>query len=192
MGSSVSDCSCQEPTPNPSPEGSVRSFVSNRLRNMSQSLLRWYQKYGHYWQVEGYQKVQYGRVKPHLKSIVPQQVSSFTIGTKDSTLSERQANREFVTDKEMMTAFFQTIPDMRFAAPIYKEFLAQWKTEIHIGTKIVTVECSIPADDPTLVISLIDSPAGYTYFQSRQLYQWYQTYSHRWLTPEGTPPAPQP
>ncbi|GAK49102.1 transporter, putative [Candidatus Moduliflexus flocculans] len=35
MGSSVSDCSCQEPTPNPSPEGSVRSFVSNRLRNMS-------------------------------------------------------------------------------------------------------------------------------------------------------------
>ncbi|GAK53028.1 hypothetical protein U14_04287 [Candidatus Moduliflexus flocculans] len=35
VGSSVSDCSCQEPTPNPSPEGSVRSFVSNRLRNMS-------------------------------------------------------------------------------------------------------------------------------------------------------------
>ncbi|GAK51234.1 hypothetical protein U14_02477 [Candidatus Moduliflexus flocculans] len=38
VGSSVSDCSCQEPTPNPSPEGSVRSFVSNRLRNMSNYL----------------------------------------------------------------------------------------------------------------------------------------------------------
>ncbi|GAK54525.1 hypothetical protein U14_05812 [Candidatus Moduliflexus flocculans] len=35
--------------------------------------------------------------------------------------------------------------------------------------------------------------AGYqNAFQSRQLYQWYQTYSHRWLMPEGTPPASQP
>ena len=32
----------------------------------------------------------------------------------------------------------------------------------------------------------------YGYFQSRKLYQWYQKYSHRWLEPEGSQPAPTP
>ncbi len=32
----------------------------------------------------------------------------------------------------------------------------------------------------------------YGYFQSRQLYHWYQKYSHRWLELEKTPPTPAP
>ncbi|MCP4313950.1 MAG: hypothetical protein GY790_22065 [Bacteroidetes bacterium] len=33
---------------------------------------------------------------------------------------------------------------------------------------------------------------GSGYFQSRQLYHWYQKYSHRWLEPDESQPTPTP
>ncbi len=162
--------------------GTIRSGSSMGYFQ-SQSLLRWYQKYGHYFVVDSYHKRQYSKVVSIISSISSESVTSFKIvaDMPDSFLDQKM--EEFTQETAMMMGFFQAIEDMQFSAPKYKEFLAQWKIEIHAGATLVTVECSIPADDPTLVIGLIDSPVGYTYFQSRQLYQWYQTYSHRWLTP---------
>ena len=82
-----------------------------------------------------------------------------------------------------MTKFFQALEDMQFAAPKYKELVDQWSIQIRTGTTTVNIACSIPAEDPTMVVGLIDSDAGYSYFQSRKLFEWYQTYSHRWLSP---------
>jgi hypothetical protein len=147
----------------------------------SRLLLRWYQKYGHYWKVGGYQKVQYSRVKPILRSISPEEVISFRIVPSVSELSTSTKTNEFSQDVELVGAFFQALEDMQFAAPKYKEFVDQWSIQIRTGTTTLSIACSIPADDPTVVIGLIDSSAGYSYFQSQKVLQWYQTYSHRWL-----------
>ena len=150
----------------------------------SQSLLRWYQRYGHYWKVGDYQKVQYTRVKPILMSIAPDEVTSFRIVSNVSESSTDEEARDFGQETELVTEFFQALEDMQFAAPLYQEYLEQWSAHIKTATTGVTIEFFIPADEPILVVGLVDSEAGYSYFQSQQLYQWYQKYSHRWLTPE--------
>jgi hypothetical protein len=153
----------------------------------SRLLLRWYQKYGHYWKVGGYQKVQYSRVKPILKSISPEGITSFRIvpGVLESSTSKE--TNEFSQDAELVTEFFQALEDMQFAAPKYKKLVDQWNIQIRTGTTTLNVECSIPAEDPTVVVGLIDSDAGYSYFQSRKVFQWYQTYKDRWLNPPAAP-----
>jgi hypothetical protein len=148
----------------------------------SPSLLRWYQKYGHYWKIGDYQKVQYSRVKPILTSISPESITSFRIVPGISESSTGKEMNEFSQDTELVTEFFQTLEDMQFAAPMYKELAEQWSIQIHTGTTSVNIECSIPVNDPTVVVGLIDSSAGYSYFQSRLLFQWYQKYKDRWLS----------
>lgn len=129
--------------------------------------------------------MQYSRVKPILTSISPEKVFSFKVIPGVSESSTGKETNEFSQDAELMTEFFQALEDMQFAAPMHKEFVDQWSIQIHTGTTTLNVECSIPADDPTVVVGFIDSSAGYSYFQSRKLFQWYQTYSHRWLSPPG-------
>ncbi|MCP4370527.1 MAG: hypothetical protein GY797_20800 [Deltaproteobacteria bacterium] len=141
----------------------------------SSLLLHWYQKYGHYWEIGDYQKEQYSRVIPVLKSIYAQDITSFTLLPGVSESSEM----------ELVAEFFQSLEDMQFAASIHKEFMTQWGVQIDTSATTVKLECFIPADDPTLVVGLIDSHEGYTYFQSRKLLQWYQKYKDRWLKPDG-------
>ena len=76
-----------------------------------------------------------------------------------------------------------------------------WFMEIVVRGKMFQIDCYVPShfssrQNDTVVGELgkffntrVDSDG---YFQSRQLYQWYQKYSHRWLEPEGTQPAPTP
>jgi len=177
--------------PDLTPEGVVgviRSDDDGFGYFQSHLLLHWYQKYGHYWQVGDYQRVQYGRVMAILKPISQKHVTSFTIISDLSESSEERGMHEFVKETACVTAFFQALEDMRFAAPTSQNYLAGWTVQIRTGATTVKLTCSIPAEEPTLVIGLIDSGTGYTYFQSRHLYQWYQNYKDRWLNPDEAHP----
>ncbi len=165
--------------------GNIRTAASVSATFQSSSLLRWYQKYGHYWQIGGYQKVQYGRVKSILKSILSEEIISFKIASDGSEAFERKYTSEFSREAQLVAEFVQTLEDMQFAASIQKKFITQWGVQIDTSATTVKLECSIPVDDPTLVIGLIDSHEGYTYFQSQKLFQWYQKYKDRWLKPDG-------
>ena len=159
--------------------GNIES-ASGNTEFESHRLLRWYQKYGHYWQLGGYQKLQYRRVKPFLTSIVPSNITFFKMSSTNSPSLTNQEMNDYTQDKELVTAFFHALEDMRFVAPRYQAWIEQWNIQIMIHTTTITLFCSIPRDDPTIVIGLIDSPAGYSYFSSHLVYQWYQTYHHRW------------
>jgi len=66
-----------------------------------------------------------------------------------------------------------------------------WFIEMMIGNEHLQIRCYIPSNERSKIV--VGEFAGWNgSFQSRQLYQWYQTYSHRWLTPEGSPSAPPP
>jgi hypothetical protein len=81
--------------------------------------------------------------------------------------------------------FFNALEDMQFATPNYEEVKNQWIIRIDTDITSLSVECSTSKDNPSVVVGLIDSDEGLTYFQSQQLYHWYQKYSHRWLMPES-------
>ena len=67
-----------------------------------------------------------------------------------------------------------------------------WSLEISTeeAEKIVPIHFYIPYQQGDIVVA--DMLGNDGYFQSRQLYQWYQKYSHRWLEPEDAPPTPTP
>ena len=73
----------------------------------------------------------------------------------------------------------------------------QWFFEIAAGEMSLQISFHIPDDNATIVAGMLGkftnhSTRSYGYFQSRQLYHWYQKYSHRWLEPEGSQPPPTP
>jgi hypothetical protein len=145
----------------------------------SRSLLRWYQKYGHYWHVGHYQHEQYIRVMSVLKSLHAQAITSFTLLPGVPESSENKETHAFTRETERVAEFVQALEDVQFAASIQKEFIPQWGVQIDTNATTVTLECVLSANDPTVVIGLIDSHKGYTYFQSQKLFQWYQKYKER-------------
>ena len=72
-----------------------------------------------------------------------------------------------------------------------------WFMEIVIRGKMFQIACYIPSRQSDTVVgelgkfydTRVDSDG---YFQSHQLHQWYQKYSHHWLEPEGAQPTPTP
>jgi hypothetical protein len=70
-----------------------------------------------------------------------------------------------------------------------------WFLEIATKSETLQINCYIPARREDIVVGEFLSfddgrrNAPYDSFQSRNLYQWYQKYRHRWLTPEE-PSAP--
>jgi len=69
-----------------------------------------------------------------------------------------------------------------------------WFLEVETHDTMIQIRFYIPGNNEILAGALgkwgkkNSGAVFYGDFQSRQLYQWYQTYSHRWLTPEGSPP----
>ncbi len=105
----------------------------------------------------------------------------------------------FKTPDTIIDEFFQSLTDVR-PYPTSRDTVSQnqsWFLEVVTKECMFQIAFYIPYQKGNIVVGGVGkfSPSGGNYtteFQSRQLYQWYQTYSHRWLTPEGTPPAPQP
>ena len=177
----------------------VRSGASSGYFQ-SLALLQWYQKYGHYWGngehwgSGDYQKEQYERVMPFLAALTPGRITSFKISSHALRVDVSKSELEFNKNDILVMEFLQALEDRHFITriPYKSQAVIQWKTQIFRKVDAVTIEFFVYEDFPDVVIGLVDSYAGYTYFQSRQLYQWYQKYSHRWLEPEKAQPTPTP
>ena len=145
-----------------------------------------------------WQERQYQTTIKALTSIPPEQVTMFRIyprrvGTPIDT------HIEFTPPDSIITDFFQALTDQRPYSYSHDRAREeqQWFFEVAAGEVFIQISFHIPYDNDNIVAGMLgkftkNSTRSYGYFQSRQLYQWYQTYSHRWLTPEGSPPAPLP
>ncbi len=98
--------------------------------------------------------------------------------------------REIKSPDPLIDDFFESISDIHGYSGRYTVASEQdgWFIEFSFNNRKVQLSCSIPVQKKETIVGWIE----YNKYQSRQLYHWYQQYSHRWLTPERTPPAPQP
>ena len=105
---------------------------------------------------------------------------------------------EFNPHDTMVTDFFQSLSNINPYWLRGRDNHSIWFLEVATKDVMIQISFYIPGKNKILAGTLgkwgknNSCAVFYGDFQSHQLYQWYQTYSHRWLTPEGTPPAPQP
>jgi hypothetical protein len=64
----------------------------------------------------------------------------------------------------------------------------QWFLEIAAGSTRIQMKCYIPSRQGNIVVGEFLGSKGA--FQSRNLFQWYQKYSPRWLEPEKSQQSP--
>ncbi len=107
----------------------------------------------------------------------------------------------FIAPDQIIGDFLQTVMD-RQSYPTSRDRVDSenncWFLEITTKDTSVQMSFYIPSQKRGIVVGRLgkfpENGARYYYgdFQSRQLYHWYQKYSHRWLEPEKTPPIPSP
>jgi len=146
-----------------------------------------------------YNTIQYYRIVPILKAGIPQKVT-LMIYPRVSSLSGRAVT--FRSPDPIVTEFWSALADIRRYWPNHDTISSRdhaWFVEIFAEDGLIHIQMDfhIPSHKSSIVAGRIGtfssiSMTNYGEFQSRQLYQWYQTYSHRWLTPEGSPSAPPP
>ena len=110
----------------------------------------------------------------------------------------RKSSFSFSPSESLVKEFVLALKDMRsysFNHDAVKTDLQgesqEWGIEMYAtgAGQLFSIYFYVPARSQK---NIIVGKIGTRYFQSELLYQWYQTYSHRWLTPEGSPPAPPP
>ena len=87
----------------------------------------------------------------------------------------------FKPPSPVIDTFFQSIKDMRSSWTNYSPANEEYVWFLEIATQkgdIIQLSCTIPAKKRTYVVGMLND---HDFFKSRQLYQWYQDYSHRWL-----------
>jgi hypothetical protein len=127
-----------------------------------------------------WQQIQFYRTIKTLKSIDPHQIIIFRVYPKFG--SPFGSPVEFKQPDPIIDNFFQSVTDLRS----YWSNLSPVATDEHswfleIATEeidVIQMSCSIPAKKNNTVIGELDSLA---LFQSQQLFEWYQKYSHKWL-----------
>ncbi|GAK54527.1 hypothetical protein U14_05814 [Candidatus Moduliflexus flocculans] len=145
-----------------------------------------------------WQEGQYRTTIEALTSISPEQVTKFRIYPRVGVPVDTSI--EFMLHDSIIADFFQALTDQRSYSYSHDTVASRdhsWFLEIIAGELFIQISFHIPHDNDNIVAGMLgkftkNSTTSYGHFQSRQLYQWYQRYSHRWLTPEGTPPAPSP
>ncbi len=87
----------------------------------------------------------------------------------------------------LIDEFFDALDDARSYTPAGVTIASQdhlWFLEVSVGTERVQMECYISSRESNIVVGEFIGSKGA--FQSRNLFQWYQTYSPRWLDLEET------
>ena len=139
------------------------------------------------------------RIIYDISQIQPHNITEFDIYPKLSTKLGNPIS--FKNQDQLIDNFFQSLRDLDSYKPNHDRVATRehtWILEIFAAGQSFQIRCYIPSSrKEKIVVGEIGSfeikeNYGLGYFQSRQLYQWYQQYSHRWLTPEGSPPAPPP
>ncbi len=133
-----------------------------------------------------------------LTSISPEQVTMVRIYPRVVTPVGTYV--EFTPPDPIVEDFFRALADHRSYSYSHDRVFGkdhQWFFEVAAGEVFLQVSFHIPDDNDTIVAGMLGkftshSTRSYGDFQSRQLYHWYQKYSHRWLEPEESPPTPSP
>ncbi len=146
-----------------------------------------------------YNTIQYYRTIHILKAGIPQKVTLMIYPRVSSPVGRAVT---FRSPDPIVTEFWSALTDIRLYWPNHDTISSrdhEWFVEIFAedGLMHIQMDFHIPSHKSSIVAGQIGrfssrNMTNYGDFQSGQLYQWYQQYSHRWLTPEGTPPAPQP
>ena len=147
-----------------------------------------------------YQKIQYHRTMHTLTQELPVVLQQANARSLTTFVIYPSAGKPVGTPvvltlpDPLIDAFFEALNDARSYAPsgvTVTSPVHNWFIEIMIGNERLQIRCYIPSNEHSKMV--VGEFIGWNgSFQSRQLYQWYQTYSHRWLTPEGSPSAPPP
>ena len=128
-----------------------------------------------------------------LLSIDAQQVTIFRIYPRVS-LKPVGTPVIFTAPDPIIDDFFQALTDRR-SYPTSRDLVARdhnWLLEVAAeGVPTIQISFIIPHEKGRIVVGRIGefSANDHSYdgdFQSQQLYSWYHTYSHRWLTPGNT------
>ena len=143
-----------------------------------------------------YNTIQYYRTVHILKANIPEKVTLMIYPRGSSPVGRAVT---FRSPDPIVTEFWSALTDIRRYWPNHDSGVHAWFVEIWAKDGLIHIQINfhIPSHKGDIVAGQIGtfssiSMTNYGEFQSRQLYQWYQKYSHHWLTPEGTPPAPQP
>ncbi len=149
--------------------------------------------------IQLHQEQEYKRILEKLTSMNLKEIKEFRIYPRVS-FAPSKTYRTFDAFDPLIKDFFLSLSDMHSYSPSHDRVVSldhSWFVELATTQDIrFQIGCYIPSQQGELVIGELatgysKNPQFYGKIQSRQLYQWYQTYSHRWLTPEASPPAPK-
>lgn len=136
-----------------------------------------------------WQERQYEKTIAALTSITPKQVTMFRIH------SPRGGYVEFKAPDPLITEFFQALTDHRPYSYSHDRVREdhQWFFEVIAGKVFIQISFHIPYGNNDNIVAgglgkfTKNGSTHYGYFQSRKLFQWYQKYKDRWLTPSAPP-----
>ncbi|MCP4404320.1 MAG: hypothetical protein GY801_44350 [bacterium] len=134
-------------------------------------------------------------LRTELQSLEPQEVSVFKIYPRIS----KPVNTPLVfrVPEPLIEDFFHALTDLstyRYNHDTVQSPDHSWCLEVVAENAVFQVEFHIPVGRGNIVAVELGAyrTGGTGYFQSRQLYHWYQKYSHRWLEPDESQPTPTP
>ena len=124
----------------------------------------------------------------HLRSLEFHQISVFKIYPRVTKPTNTSVT--FRVSDPLIEDFFQALTDISTYRPNHDTVKSRdhsWCVEVAAESDVFQIHGYIPYRKGNIVVGEL---AGGGSFQSRQLYKWYQKYSHRWLEPEDAPPTP--
>jgi len=97
----------------------------------------------------------------------------------------------FINQDSLVNDFFQSVNDIDVYFPSHDRVFSRnysWFMEIITDNDTIQIQFRIPFEKGSIIAGRIGKyeqkgATFYGWFQSRQLYQWYQKYKDRWLNP---------
>ena len=131
-----------------------------------------------------------------LKTMPPETVALFAIYPATYPEILDSPALEISIPDSMINEFFLAVDDARsyWLSPGSISSLSHvWFMEIMTEDRKIQISCYIPSQKRHTVLCDLGKFSAthasyYGEFQSQQLFQWYQIYSHRWLESENSPP----
>ena len=132
-------------------------------------------------------------LRTQLQALEPREVSVLKIYPRIS--KPVNTPLAFRVPDPLIEDFFHALTDLstyRYNHDTVKSNDYTWCLEVVTGNAVFLVEFHIPIGRGNIVAGKLGEyrTGGSGDFQSRQLYKWYQKYSHRWLEPGESPPTP--
>lgn len=131
-------------------------------------LLAWLETYGQSWNADAYTLEQYPSIVQTLLSLTPEDILSSDI----TNIGESPA--AFSLQELPMKEFLEALTDLRHAPPFFQN--EGWKIRLHTRHELVTIRLWLnrKGEKAFLRIFSNNSKIKQNYFQSQQIFEWYQ------------------